>query len=34
MQNIVEERFGRRRLEALYDELGALSDVVSARHAA
>jgi DNA-binding MarR family transcriptional regulator len=34
MQNVVEERFGRRRLEALYDELGALSDVVGARHAA
>lgn len=34
MQNVVEERFGRRRLEALYDELVALADVVGARHAA
>jgi DNA-binding MarR family transcriptional regulator len=31
MQNVVEERFGRPRLEALYDELVALSDVVSAQ---
>jgi DNA-binding MarR family transcriptional regulator len=30
MQNVVEERFGRVRLEALYDELAALSDAVSA----
>jgi DNA-binding MarR family transcriptional regulator len=30
MQNVVEERFGRLRLEALYDELVALSDVVRA----
>ena len=31
MQNVVEERFGRLRLEALYDELVALSEVVSAQ---
>ena len=31
MQNAVEERFGRPRLEALYDELVALSDAVTAR---
>jgi DNA-binding MarR family transcriptional regulator len=34
MQNVVEERFGRRRLEALYDELVALSDVVTAQDVA
>jgi DNA-binding MarR family transcriptional regulator len=32
MQNAVEERFGRPRLEALYDELEALSNAVSERH--
>ena len=31
MQNAVEEQFGRPRLEALYDELEALSDAVSDR---
>jgi DNA-binding MarR family transcriptional regulator len=31
MQDVVEERFGRPRLEALYDELEALSDAVSDR---
>jgi len=29
LQDVVEERFGRPRLEALYDELVALSDAVS-----
>jgi DNA-binding MarR family transcriptional regulator len=32
MQNVVQERFGTPRLEALYDELVALSDVISAQH--
>jgi DNA-binding MarR family transcriptional regulator len=34
MQNVVEERFGRPRLEALYGELVALSDVVGEQDAA
>jgi DNA-binding MarR family transcriptional regulator len=32
MQNVVQERFGTPRLEALYDELVALSDVIGTQH--